>query len=387
MTSSWSQGKSGEEKSARKHKCKSYAGLSRVKPVSEHSEEDEEEEEDDQQEPSSMLIQPKAKRRSNKRTNAVSAAEFSSILFNSSEIHQRTSTKNAKSVEITHHHLRHRSSTFKAIDTLVKQETASKRNSALVRFGLKLKDISTEKIFRNTRKGDTEATNKLFPDRQKEASRYSRLYKSFSLFSYHQAENRAPKSQTKSEKKKFSSEPCKLSANYYACNAKQRNQSNYLKNLSAFEQQIELESLNQLVKKLENVSNLSVLIKNLQRTQNRRSIEESKSFQDAAVQTSTMLESASSSFNSHGTTMQTNCYGSIVANFGSAMIQRSQTDYHAGKKNFLRSHSDGNGLSDSPPRDHNHKKTNVSDPNNNMAKAHYSSASQSKLAYLKYVKS
>ena len=77
-----------------------------------------------------------------------------------------------------------------------------------------------------------------------------------------------------------------------------------------------------------------------------------KKANDAAVQTSRTLVTTSSianasgendlssqhsgSFNSHGTTMQTNCYGSIVGNFGSIIIQQKSISIVSGLLFLLR---------------------------------------------------
>ena len=102
-----------------------------------------------------------------------------------------------------------------------------------------------------------------------------------------------------------------------------------------------MESLQLLVKKLENVTNLSSLLKSISKAA------ASKSYVDATVQTSMLgddVSPQSSSFTSSlatTTIMQTNSYGSILGNFGSARIETNQLT----RKSKLRAHSDGDGLS------------------------------------------
>lgn len=72
--------------------------------------------------------------------------------------------------------------------------------------------------------------------------------------------------------------------------------------------------------------------------------ERNKVVSDAAVQTSIISEG--SSFNSQVTTLlQTNNYGSIIANFGSASVHQNAMNHKGIYR--LRAYSEGNGLSDS----------------------------------------
>ena len=235
-------------------------------------------------------------------------------------------------------------------------------------------------------------------------STYSRLCKSFTLLTRQSSFKQPRKKSTKT--KKFSSEPVKLNnSNSSSTNsnnsslkrvngASYQHKLNYLKNLTTFEQHIEIESLQLLVKKLENVTNLSTLLKSITAKPCG-----SKTYHDASVQTSMTYiattatcadtSSQSSSFNSHGTTtiMQTNCFGSIVGNFGSAMIQpypnnsrfgtggggvkgKVNAENHHYQSKFLRSHSDDYGLS----------------TDDNETSPMLSSASSSKLAKLRLMK-
>jgi hypothetical protein len=343
LTTSWIQQETQQQhdllKERRNNKCKSFSGLSQK--INRNNSTDK-----NLQVISALMMNNRSRR------VAKLNQEFSSIIFNSSEIDSVLANNKQQ--------LRQRSSTFKAIDNFGGSQTTTqqKRNSALVRFGHKLKNLSTERMLVKTGSGfktfenqdmqmdsaNPDSANKLisslFSVPQKRNSKYSRLCKSFTFLSMssnvlQQAQNTA---------NAYSSDPNKLSMSLKR-NSNQ-SQINYLKNLSAFEREIELESLNLLVKKLENVTNLSVLLKNLAKS--------TKTYNDACVQTSQLIDSnssQSSSFNSHGTTlMQTNCYGSIVGNFGSVMIQPSakmiSTEHvNVRKQNFLRSHSDGTGLS------------------------------------------
>jgi hypothetical protein len=234
-------------------------------------------------------------------------------------------------------------------------------------------------------------------------STYSRLCKSFTLLTRQSSFKQPRKKPTKT--KKFSSEPVKLNnTNSSSSNsnntslkrvngASYQHKLNYLKNLTTFEQHIEIESLQLLVKKLENVTNLSTLLKSITAKPCGP-----KTYHDASVQTSMTYiatsktcadtSSQSSSFNSHGTTtiMQTNCFGSIVGNFGSAMIQpypinsrfgggggvkgTVNAENHQYQSKFLRSHSDDYGLS----------------TDDNETSPMLSSASSSKLAKLRLMK-
>ena len=238
-------------------------------------------------------------------------------------------------------------------------------------------------------------------------STYSRLCKSFTLLT-RQSSFKQPRKKPTTKTKKFSSEPVKLNnSNSSSSNsnntslkrvngASYQHKLNYLKNLTTFEQHIEIESLQLLVKKLENVTNLSTLLKSITTKPCG-----SKTYHDASVQTSMTYiattnatcadtSSQSSSFNSHGTTtiMQTNCFGSIVGNFGSAMIQpypnnsrfgggggggvkgKVNVENHHYQSKFLRSHSDDYGLS----------------TDDNETSPMLSSASSSKLAKLRLMK-
>ena len=191
-------------------------------------------------------------------------------------------------------------------------------------------------------------------------------------------------SRKKQTKIKFSSEPVKLNnsssnssnnSSYQSnnnnnncvkrgANSTSNHKLNYLKNLNTFEQHIEIESLQLLVKKLENVTNLSTLLKSITKPATSAS-STSKTYSDVAIQTSLTLIATttttttatcedssfqSASFNSHGTAtiMQTNCFGSIVGNFGSAMIppyQNTINNHNNNNNKFTRSHSDDYNLS------------------------------------------
>jgi hypothetical protein len=234
---------------------------------------------------------------------------------------------------------------------------------------------------------------------------YARLCKSFSILT------RQQKTQSHNRTKKFSSsEPIKLNSSNSSGTTgtgttggvKTHRNLNYLKNLNTFEQHIEIESLQLLVKKLENVTNLSALLKSIAtststftNTNNASSIKNingneaaaaannnngkiKKSYNDAAVQTSMTFVTTSSmanasgendlssqhsgSFNSHGTTMQTNCYGSIVGNFGSIIIQQKyhqqQQQQHQQQHRPLRRDRESSTMllaSSSRLRTHNHQ--------------------------------
>ncbi len=67
---------------------------------------------------------------------------------------------------------------------------------------------------------------------------------------------------------------------------------------------------------------------------------------DVSVQTSSILTSTdTSSISSQGATVQSNGFGSIVAHFGSASVQKNQSVGFQSKRILLRAYSDGNCLS------------------------------------------
>ena len=116
------------------------------------------------------------------------------------------------------------------------------------------------------------------------------------------------------------------------------NQNNYLKNLSAFKSK----GFFSMTSIFEKVSSVSTWNKGKAEKVISSQINDSNNVtSDAITQSSSMVFSNSSSLNSQLTTMQTNNFGSIIANFGSANMKCSQTI----KSKRHRTCSDINGLS------------------------------------------
>ena len=315
--------------------------------------------------------------------------EYSSFIFNSSEL---SSSANFNKIQ-------KRSSTIKAVDSLNK----SNIESSLLKFGNKLKNISTENmLFKNIYKElrgfkslendyDNEPNDTLFstsyrdgPIGQK-SSKYLRLCKSFTFLSNRSAEAKHIRKeknfsktfhsivQHKSKKPEriSASEPIKLSSS----SSFKPSQNNYLKSFSLIKTK-GYYSINSLVDKVSHVASLTKLKNNseinfkplVEKVNKNFGDDHGRYVHDAAVQTSIVI-SDTSSFNSHATTLQTNFYGSILGNFGSALIQRTQISY----KMRPRAHSEGNVLSS----DSNSSKSIPSSLCNHL------SASSSKLCSLK----
>ena len=120
------------------------------------------------------------------------------------------------------------------------------------------------------------------------------------------------------------------------------NQNNYLKNLSAFKSKGFL-SMTSIFEKVSSVStwNKGKAEKVINRINDSNNVTS-----DALTQSNSMVFSNSSSLNSQLTTMQTNNFGSIIANFGSANIKCSQT-FKAKRTTRHRTCSEINGVSGS----------------------------------------
>jgi hypothetical protein len=157
----------------------------------------------------------------------------------------------------------------------------------------------------------------------------------------------------KDRKKIFSSEPTRLSA--FTSSATKPNY--YLKNINRLKSKIggSQVSLSSLIDKVNDVANMAnhnkfKLLKQENETifDNRPST--SPKTKDVSIQTSSILTTQTtdtSSISSHGATVQSNTFGSIVAHFGSASIQQNQTAGFQSKRILLRAYSDGNCLSTS----------------------------------------
>ncbi|CAF0789975.1 unnamed protein product [Brachionus calyciflorus] len=282
---------------------------------------------------------------------------FSSIVFNLSEINDLDKSKKKFKENI-----RQRSSTFKALN---KQDSIKRsKENTFTKFSNKIKDLSSEGSLIKSICKEIKLATSVDKDLDKtKGKKYSRLCKSFTFLSQRVSENIRNKKQSFNEHKKinedkvFASEPSKLGSVSILPISFKPGQINYLKNIH-FLKSKGFQSMNSILEKVESVTNLKKSLNSTQDSVEAESLLENKENEkevkpvakiviDAAVQTSIVTSNESSSFNSQVTSvMHSNNFGSILANFGSASIQFSQTLFNS-KKCRLRAYSDGNCLSDS----------------------------------------
>lgn len=232
---------------------------------------------------------------------------------------------------------------------MLDNQKLKKRCSSTFKSKLKI-ECSNESLSKNNSYNSNKQSsfinkqNSKTKEKNKDNKKYSRLCKSFTFLSrqmaYKDIQNLSSPDKIELNKKLttlFISEPNKLSIIPVSIKTQQ---SNYLKNLNAFRIKDNYSSSSSLYDKTKSASNL-VIIRNVSGHFSHAS---SKVVSDAAVQTS--IFSDGSSFNSQMTTlMQTNNYGSILGNFGSASIH--QGGVNSRNLHRLRAYSEGNGLSDS----------------------------------------
>lgn len=285
-----------------------------------------------------------------KKTHSINQ-NSSSMALNLSEINDSDKSK-IKLKEI----IRHRSSTIK---TLNQSESLKKsRENTLKKLGNKIKDLSNEgSLIKSICKEIKNATS-VDKDLNKKGKKYSRLCKSFTFLSQRVSENIKLKKTNFCEHKKldddhvFVSEPTKLSSVSILPISFKPSQMNYLKNIHLLKAK-GFRSMNSILEKIEPVAKWKKSLNSSDANNqsfflsDKDSPKNKKAFCDAAVQTSMVASNESSSFSSHVTTlMHSNNFGSILANFGSASIQYSQSNFYS-RKLRMRAYSDGNGLSDS----------------------------------------
>lgn len=311
-----------------------------------------------------------------KKTDSVSQ-KFSSMLLNLSEINDADRSKKKLKENI-----RHRSSTIKTLN----QSGSVKKNreTTLKKLGNKLKDFSNEGSLIKSICKEIKIATSVDKDLNKKGKKYSRLCKSFTFLSQRVSENIRLKKANFYEHKKldddnvFVSEPTKLSSVNISFKPEK---INYLKNINLLRAK-GFQSMNSILEIFEPVSKRKKSLNLTQATNQSENLDEKSShikdkiFCDAAVQTSIVTSSESSSFRSHVTTlMHSNNFGSILANFGSASVQFTQNNHYS-RKLRMRAYSDGNGLSDSS------RQTNNSNTKNSSCLGIHS-ASSSKLNQLK----
>lgn len=215
------------------------------------------------------------------------------------------------------------------------------KDSTLSKLSQKLKEKTSEKnILKKILKEDKLEANS-FTNKQTKNLKYSRLCKSFTFLSQKVTEDTIKKKLIESTKNSeklnaFSSDPSKI--NSFA--SIKNNQNNYLKNLSAFKSKGFM-SMSSIFKEVNSVSNW-----NKHKTEKEINCRVNDTNNDTNMQAISLMFSNSSSLNSQLTTlMQTNNFGSIMANFGSASIRGTQAGQST-RLNRHRTYSDGNGLSD-----------------------------------------
>ena len=260
--------------------------------------------------------------------------KFSSSALNISELNEKSAKKVSR--------FRRRSSTFRQNTSEVSKE------STLTKISNKLleKTFNERSFLRNFRfglKSDSELETTQMKKSSKEnkhAQPYSRLCKSFTFLSQRVNDN-FKKDFKISKKCSKSCEPIKVSS-FKKPRSFRTNERNYLKNINFIKSKGFMSSMSSIFEKVAS-------IRNKHKNENERTLLKQlikANYNDVAIQTS-ILTSGSNSFNSHATTlMQTNTFGSIVANFGSASIKRSR---NVEQSNRYRStmHNDTNGLSES----------------------------------------
>jgi hypothetical protein len=304
----------------------------------------------------------------NQQKKDLTPNELPSLVLNCSEIN----SSDKKNYKIPKSQLRHRSSTFKALNLLNK---SNKEKTTLVKLGNKFKNFSSENLIKSICK-DFKENNSLFSIfslskvQTKNGYKYSRMCKSFTFVSHKLSDNIQVKKEAKQspnkskiintaqsvtqniaqELKVSSSEPNKLS-NFVN---KSTNSTTYIQNSNEFNTNGFI-SMNSLNEKLGTLSTWKPtrLDASIQESSDKlKTLQKGKSV-DAAIQTS-LITSDTSSFNSHATTLlHTNTFGSIMANFGSITINPSSVNNVHKKLGRARhrAYSDGNGLSNESSTD------------------------------------